>query len=233
MDNKKINLSKMNMVQRLQLTGYLKISFIYILLYIIALGAFSAYFAYHHGVAQVSFQVDTFAIITKVFLLIIGIVNFTVTFKDYIVQGVTRKEYLVGTLTAIALLSVGFTVLLTIIYMVVNYANGNIVDISDTVLLMVASLLLYYTYFIVGWFIGMCFVKYRIIGGIMSVIISGGCIAVMEITTSIGFVSLVGDLDMTTPMSIPLGYNLLSTIIIAFLISYFVYSKTKKIYFKL
>lgn len=228
-----MNNKKLSIVRNLQLKDYLKMSLIYLVLYVVALGLFSAYLAYQHGLDQVSVQIDTFAIVTKVFLLIMGVVNFTVTFKDYLVQGVTRKEYLVGTLSAIAILSIGFTALLTVIYLVVNYVNGNQIETGDTTLLMLASLLLYYTYFIIGWFVGMCFVKYRVIGGIISVIISAGCIGVMEVTTSIGFVSLVGDLDMTTPMSIPLGYNLLSTVIISFLITYFVYAKTKKIYFKL
>ncbi len=228
MDNKKFAI-----IRGLQLKGYFKMSGLYLLIYLIAIAGFTAYLVYQSGLSAVGFQVDTFAIVTKVFLLVLGIINFSITFKDYIVQGASRKEYLLGTLSAIAILAVSFTVLLTAIYLIANFINNQPIDIFDTVILIVASLLLYYTYFIIGWFMGMCFVKYRIFGGVISVIVSATSIAVMEVTTSVGFVSLVGELDLTTPMSIPLIYNLLSTIIISFLITYFVYAKTKKIYFKL
>lgn len=228
MDSKKLAI-----IRKLQLKEYFRLSSIYLLIYLNVVVLFSVYLAYQHDTLQISFQVDTFAIITKVFLLVMGIINFTVTFKDYIVQGTSRKEYLAGTLSAIAILALSFTALLTVIYLVMGFLNNQPVDIGDTLLLMVSSLLLYYTYFILGWFMGMCFVKYRLLGGAIAIIMSGISIVIMEITTSIGFVSLVGNLDMTTPMSIPLAYNLLSTIIISFLATYFVYAKTKKIYFKL
>ena len=228
-----MNNKKVAMIRSLQLKDYFKMSSIYLLLYVIVIACFSIYLAYEQGIAQVSFQADTFAIITKAFLFVIGIVNFKVTFNDYLVMGASRKEYLVGTLSAIVVLALSFTILLTVIYLTMGFINNQSVDISDTALLMIASLLLYYAYFVLGWFIGMCTTKYRIIGGAISIIMSGISIAVMEVTTSIGFVSLVGEMDLTTPMSIPLGYNLLSTIIISFLVTYFVYAKTKKIYFKL
>lgn len=228
MDNKKYT-----MIRNLQLKGYFKMSVLYLLIYLVVIVIASVYYAYQSGLSAVSFQVDTFAIVTKIFLLVLGVVNFTITFKDYIVQGATRKEYLLGTLSAIALLALSFTALLTIIYLTSGFISGQSIDIGDTLILMIASLLLYYTYFILGWFMGMCFVKYRVIGGVIAVLVSAAVIAVMEVTTSVGFVSLVGELDMTTPMSIPLVYNLLSTIIVSFLVTYYVYAKTKKIYFKL
>lgn len=225
---------KLAVIRSLQLKDYFRMSAFYLLAYFVIMGGLMA-FTYGGGTLffEFSLGVDTFAIVTKVFLLILGIVNFTVTFKDYIVQGATRREYLVGTLTAIVILAFSFTILLTIIYLITNYAKGQTLDVGNTILLMAASLLLYYAYFVIGWFMGMCFVKYRVVGGIISVIISGICIALMEISTSIGFASLVTNLEITNPMSIPLAYNLLGTIIISFLITYYVYAKTKKIYFKL
>lgn len=230
-----MNSDKLDTVRVLQLKQYLKTSAIYLLIYFAIMGALMAYINLGGEplLFDISLGVDTFSIVTKVFLLILGIVNFTITFSDFLVQGVTRKEYLAGTLSAIVILALSFTVLLTAIYLITGYFKGQTFDAENTVLLMAASWLLYYAYFIIGWFIGMCFVKYRIVGGIISIIISGACIILMEISTSIGFASLINGSEITNPMSIPLVYNLLGTIIISFLITYFVYSKTKKIYFKL
>lgn len=228
-----MNSKKLRIIRNLQLKGYLRSSLIYLILYVVIMVALTMDIASRIGLGDVSFQVDTFAIITKIFLFIIGIVNFTVTFNDFITQGASRREYFVGTLSAIACLAIFFTILLTAIYLIVGFLNGQAIDVEDTLLLILVSVLLYYAYFIIGWFMGMCFVKYRVIGGIISVIVSAASIALMEISTSVGFVSLVGEMDLTTPMSIPLIYNLLSTIIISFLITYFVYAKTKKIYFKI
>lgn len=230
-----MNSKKLATIRALQLKEYFKISAIYLLVYFVIMAILMAYVNYGGGTLfyDISLGTNTFSIVTKVFLLVLGVVNFTVTFADFLVQGATRREYLVGTLSAIIILALSFTLLLTAIYLGTLYMNGQPIDVGNTVLLMAASWLLYYAYFIIGWFIGMCFVKYRVIGGIFSIIISGVCIVLMEISTSIGFASLINNLEITNPMSIPLAYNLLGTIIISFLITYYVYAKTKKIYFKL
>lgn len=226
------NSKKIGKVRRWQSKDFFKYAFTYLVVYILVLLMITTIMYLYFDLDDFSFQVDTFTIVTKVFLFILGIYNFTVTFKDYILQGISRKEFLVGTFEAIAGLCIFFTALLTGIYAVVEIVEGRTID-SDTAVLMFSSLILFYAYFIIGWFLGMCFLKYRAIGGLAAIIVAAVGIAIMEYTTSIGFMSIVGTLDMTKATSIPLMYNLLSTVIFSFLISYFVYAKTKKIYFKI
>lgn len=227
-----MNSKKVSAITSIQFLKNFKISIIYLLIYAAVLAVVTAALFASRNVTDLFFQVDTFVIATKFFLIILGAVTFYSSFKDYIFQGVTRKEFVVGSLSAIAILCLFFTAVLTVVYIVVQNIKGASILVDDTILLMAASLLLFYAYYVIGWFLGMAYLKYRIIGQFISFVVAIAAIALMELTTNIGFSSLVEGTEIASPTSIPLIYNLLTTIIIAFLITYYVYFKAKKIYIR-
>ena len=224
--------SKISAIRNMQFISNFKLSIIFLLCYALAVGGITVALFLTGSLSDLFFQVDTFVIATKVFLIILGAVTFYSTFKDYILQGVTRKEYVVGSLTAIAILCIFFTAVLTVVYLTVQTMKNVNIIVDDFVILMTASLVIFFAYYVIGWFLGMAYLKYKIIGQTISFIFAVIAIVLMELTTNIGFSSLVEGIEITSPTSIPLIYNLLSTVIIAFLFTYYVYSKAKKIYIR-
>jgi len=227
-----LNNKKVSAVTSIQFFRNFKFSVIFLFVYALVVAGLTVLLYMLNIPMDVFYQVDTFVISTKVFLILVGAITFYSTFKDYILQGVTRKEFVVGSLTAIAILCLFFTIVLTGVYIFVQHIKGVTIGVNDTILLMAVSLLIFYTYYAIGWFLGMAVLKYRFFGRFISFIFAITAIVIMEITTNIGFSNLIEGTARIQPLSIPLVYNLLSTVIIAFLITYYVYSKAKKIYIR-
>lgn len=227
-----MNNKKVMAITKIQFLENFRISVIFLIFYAAALAIITGVLSVTGHSLDLFYQVDTFVIATKLFLIILGGVTFYSTFKDYIMQGTTRKEFAVGSLSAIFILCIFFTLVLTAVYFVVQIAKNATVDTGDTTLLLLASLLLFYAYYIIGWFMGMAYLKYGVFGQLVSCIFSIVAIALMEMTTNIGFSNLVEGTQVVSLTAIPLIYNLLSTVIISFLITYYVYFKAKKIYIR-
>lgn len=224
--------NKISAITNIQFIKNFKISVIFLLGYAAVVAGVTGALTVLDVPLDAVYQVDTFVIASKVFLLLLGAITFYSSFKDYIMQGVTRRDFVIGSLTAIAVLCLFYTLVLTGVYFVTHTMAGDTIDLYNTMLLLAVSLLLFYAYYIIGWFLGMAILKYRLIGRFICFVFAIISVGLMEITTNIGFSHVVGGADIIEPLSIPLVYNLLSTVIISFLVTYYVYSKAKKIYIR-
>lgn len=121
--------------------------------------------------------------ITSFYMLVIGIVAGFIFLPFYVKQGVTRKEYYVGSTISTILLSVTLAALFGILSIIENYifnifnykfnSGGIIASANGSMLLtLVLFSLNIFTYYLIGWLINVGFYRYKNLLGVGFVILA-------------------------------------------------------------
>ncbi|MFD2701248.1 hypothetical protein ACFSVM_12295 [Paenibacillus shunpengii] len=116
---------------------------------------------------------------SKTYMLVIGIISSYAFLKHYIHQGVTRKDYFVGSTIAVILLSILLPILMWILsgvqYLILGWAGiprqESVVIGYEMFSLMpfIIFTLQFLVYYLAGWMVSMSFYRFGFYGGMLSI----------------------------------------------------------------
>lgn len=130
--------------------------------------------------------VDSFISASVIFIFVVGITTYSTFLKEFVYQGVSRRDFFTGTTISILTISLMFTGIRLLMEIAVIIYNGGVDDWFGLFMIIVPFFLSFYAGYMLGLMIGMTFYGYGVIKGLLTVAISVVLINLLSAMFSFG-----------------------------------------------